>query len=217
VLRLTEEHVSRAFRIAQWYGRRAPRAEISDLESAALEGLAKAARDFEPEACAPSEHSAPRKRSFWSFAFKRILGEMRDELRRLDHLTRDQRALVVQNADGELSVQQDELSWINPQEPLSLDANIALEDGQESPPVVDQIEEPRNPIEDFELRDAFCRASETLAERHRFVVVKRELEGYSNMELAEAFEVTEGRASQLRGAALDQMRDQIGDSFVDAA
>jgi hypothetical protein len=37
------------------------------------------------------------------------------------------------------------------------------------------------------------------------------------MEVADAFDVTEGRASQLRGAALDQMRDQIGDSFLDVA
>jgi RNA polymerase sigma factor (sigma-70 family) len=213
---LTDEHVARAFRIARWYGRRARRADVTDLESAALEGLAKAARDFNPNAPSRKGRRGGR-RSFWSFAFKRILGEMRDELRRLDHLTRDQRALVEENADGEVCVQQRELSWINPQEPLSLDANIALDNGQGSPPVVDLIEEPHNPIEDFELRDAFCRASEALPKRHRFVVVKRELEGYSNMELAQAFDVTEGRASQLRGAALNQMRDQIGDSFVDAA
>jgi DNA-directed RNA polymerase specialized sigma24 family protein len=67
------------------------------------------------------------------------------------------------------------------------------------------------------LRDAFCRAGADLRERERFIFVKRELEGFSNTELAEAFDVTEGRASQLRGAALEQMRDQIGDSFVDAA
>ncbi len=43
------------------------------------------------------------------------------------------------------------------------------------------------------------------------------IEGYSNIELADAFDVTEGRASQLRGGALDQMREQIGDTFLDAA
>ncbi len=213
MLRLTEEHVSRAFRIARWYGRRAPRAEISDLESAALEGLAKAARDFDPDA--PS-HRREGRRSFWSFAFRRILGEMKDELRRLDHLTRDQRALVAEAPTGELTVESDDVAWMNPQEPLSLNANIALDDA-ESSSVVELIEEPRNPIEEFELRDAFCRAGETLPERELFVVVKRELEGYSNMELAEAFDVTEGRTSQLRGSALDQMREQIGDSFLDAA
>jgi hypothetical protein len=37
------------------------------------------------------------------------------------------------------------------------------------------------------------------------------------VKLAEAFDVTESRASQLRGAALEQMRDQIGDCFLDAA
>jgi RNA polymerase sigma factor (sigma-70 family) len=216
VLRLTQEHVDRAFRIAHWYGRRTRRAELSDLESAALEGLAKAARDWDPGRAPRLKRSATRKRSFWTFACTKILGEIRDELRRLDHLTRDQRAMVTVLPTGELAIQEENLNWINPQEPLPLDATITSDDGDDRP-IVELIEEPRNPIEEFELRDAFLRAGAYLDERERFVVVKREIEGFSNMELAEAFEVTEGRASQLRGSALDQMRDQIGDSFVDAA
>ena len=209
--------MDRAFRIAHWYGRRARRAELSDLESAALEGLAKAARDWDPERALRRKRPAGRKRSFWSFACTKILGEMRDELRRLDHLTRDQRAMVTEAANGELVIEEESLSWIDPQEPLPLDATVATEDGEYARPIVESIEELRNPIDDFELRDAFCRAGADLAERELFVVVKREIEGFSNIELAEAFDVTEGRASQLRGAALEQMRDQIGDSFLDAA
>ena len=209
--------MDRAFRIARWYGRRTRRAELSDLESAALEGLAKAARDWDPERAPRRKRPAGRKRSFWSFACTKILGEMRDELRRLDHLTRDQRAMVTEAANGELVIEEESLSWIDPQEPLPLDATIATEDGEDARSIIESIEEPRSPIEDFELRDAFCRAGADLAERERFVVVKREIEGFTNMEVADAFDVTEGRASQLRGAALDQMRDQIGDSFLDAA
>jgi RNA polymerase sigma factor (sigma-70 family) len=216
VLRLTEEHIARALRIAGWYGRRARRAELSDLESAALEGLAKAARDWNPEVPKRRGRHASVTRSFWSFAFKRILGEMKDELRRLDHLTRDQRAMVVEGASGELAVAQDDLSWINPQEPLPLDASLDRDDGEQAS-IVDLIEEPHNPIETFELRDAFCRAGAELSERQRYILLKRELEGYSNSELADAFSFTEGRASQLRGSALKQMRQQIGDSFLDAA
>lgn len=204
-------------RIAHWYGRRTRRAEVSDLESAALEGLAKAARDWDPERALRRKRLVSRKRSFWSFACTKILGEMRDELRRFDHLTRDQRAMVTEDASGELALGEENLSWINPQEPLPLDATVANEDGEVARSIVDLIEEPRNPIDDFELRDAFCRASADLQERELFVIVKREIEGFSNLELAEAFDVTEGRASQLRGAALEQMRDQIGDSFLDAA
>ena len=217
MLRLTQEHVDRAFRIAHWYGRRTRRAELSDLESAALEGLTKAARDWDPDRARHRQRPSSRRRSFWSFACTKILGEMRDELRRLDHLTRDQRAMVTEAATGELALEDESLSWINPQEPLPLDATVASEDGEEARPIVDLIEEPRNPIEEFELRDAFCRASAGLSERARFVLIKRELEGYSNTELADAFDVTEGRASQLRGSAVDQMRKEIGDSFQDAA
>jgi RNA polymerase sigma factor (sigma-70 family) len=217
LLRLTQEHVDRALRIAHWYGRRTRRAELSDLEGAALEGLAKAARDWDPDRVLRRKRPADRKRSFWSFACTKILGEMRDELRRFDHLTRDQRAMVTEHASGELALEQENLNWINPQEPLPLDAVVATVDGEDARSIVDLIEEPRNPIDDFELRDAFCRAGADLRERERFVVVKREIEGFSNLELAEAFDVTEGRASQLRGAALEQMRHQIGDSFLDAA
>jgi RNA polymerase sigma factor (sigma-70 family) len=217
VLRLTQEHVDRTFRIARWYGRRTRRAELSDLESAALEGLAKAARDWDPDRALRRKRPAGRKRSFWSFACTKILGEMRDELRRLDHLTRDQRAMVTKDASGELAIEGENLNWINPQEPLPLDATVATEDGEDARAIVESIEEPRNAIDDFELRDAFLRAGADLPERELFVVVKREIEGFSNTELAEAFDVTEGRASQLRGAALEQMRDQIGDSFLDAA
>jgi RNA polymerase sigma factor (sigma-70 family) len=217
VLNVTQEHVDRTFRIARWYARRARRAEISDLESAALEGLAKAARDWDPHWPSRRSRRARRSRSFWSFAFTRILGEMRDELRRFDHLTRSQRAIVTEDERGEPVVKEEGLRWLNPQEPMPLEANVADEVGDNSRPIADMIEGSRNPIEDFEFRDAFCRAGAELPDRERFVVVKREIEGYSNGELADAFEVTEGRASQLRGAALDQMRRQIGDSFLDAA
>ncbi len=218
MLTITEEHVARAFKIARWYGRRARRAEISDLESAALEGLAKAARDWEPEPAPSPElrRRRRRKRAFWSFAFTRILGEMKDELRRFDHLTRDQRAMVAEQANGDLALDQQELSWINPEAPMPLDAVVCVE-GQSPRSMVDLIEEPRDAIEEYELLDAFCRAGAELAEQQKFVVVKREIEGFTNIELADAFDVTEGRASQIRGAALDQMREQIGDSFLDAA
>jgi len=216
VLKVTQEHIDRAFRIARWYGRRARRAEISDLESAALEGLAKAARDWNPDGSSYKRRSG-RGRSFWSFAFIRIMGEMRDELRRFDHLTRNQRAWVGEDEGGALALKEEGLEWIDPQEPVSLHASLTAEDGQDSGALIDLIEEPHDSIEAFELRDAVCRAGAALPERTRFVFVKTEVEGYSNGELADAFEVTEGRASQLRGAAFDKMRREIGDSFLDAA
>lgn len=217
MLKVTQEHIDRAFRIARWYGRRARRAEISDLESAALEGLAKAARDWDPGRPRRPGRRAAGRRSFWSFAFIRIMGEMRDELRRFDHLTRDQRAKVVQAPSGELSLEDEELGWIDPQEPISLDAGVSGDEARDPVPLVDLVEQQRNPIEDFELRDALYRAGAHLPERVRFLVVMHELEGYPNGDLAQAISVSEGRASQLRGAALDRMRGHIGDSLLDAA
>ena len=218
MLKLTQEHVNRAFRIAGWYGRRARRAEISDLESAALEGLAKAARDWDPELSGGGDQPAVNSRSFWKFAFIRILGEMRDELRRFDHLTRDQRASVIEDDQGRLSLDGDEVDWIVPLEAVPLEAVI---DGQgsvdDSRRVGDLIEDTRDDIQEFELRDAVCRASARLPGRARLIVEKRDLEGYTNLELAAALGVVEGRVSQLRGVAFDRMRGHIGDSLVDAA
>jgi RNA polymerase sigma factor (sigma-70 family) len=216
VLNVTQDHIERSFTIARWYGRRAWRAEISDLESAALEGLAKAARDWDPEKPGRSARRARRRRSFWTFAFIKIVGEMRDELRRFDHLTRSQRAWVSDDEQGALAVERQGLDWMNPQEPVSLDATVATGGDEDSCPLVELIEQPHDPIAAFELRDAVCRAGAALPERMRFVFVKTEVEGYSNGELADAFAVTEGRASQLRGAAFEKLRKEIGDSFLDA-
>ena len=218
VLKLTQEHVNRAFRIAGWYGRRARRAEISDLESAALEGLAKAARDWDPERSGGGDQPAVNSRSFWRFAFIRILGEMRDELRRFDHLTRDQRARVIQDDEGRLSLDGDEVDWVVPLEAVPLEAVIdsggSLDDSR---CLADLIEDTRDDIEEFELRDAVSRASARLPRRTRLIVEMRDLEGYTNLELAAALGVVEGRVSQLRGIAFDRMRGHIGDSLVDAA
>jgi RNA polymerase sigma factor for flagellar operon FliA len=218
VLKLTQEHINRAFRIAGWYGRRARRAEISDLESAALEGLAKAARDWDPERGVRDDQLSANNRSFWNFAFIRILGEMRDELRRFDHLTRDQRAKVIEDEQGRLSLDGDEVNWIVPLEAVALDAAIDSDVSAEDPRrVVDLIEDRRNGIEQFELRDAVSRAGARLSQRTRLIVEMRDLKGYSNLELADALGVVEGRVSQLRGIAFDRMRGHIGDSFDDAA
>jgi RNA polymerase sigma factor (sigma-70 family) len=218
VLKLTQEHINRAFRIAGWYGRRARRAEISDLESAALEGLAKAARDWDPERGGGDDQFTGSDHSFWKFAFVRILGEMRDELRRFDYLTRDQRAKVIEDDLGRISLDGDEVDWVVPLQAVPLDAAVGSGVAAEDPRrVVDLIEDGRNDIEEFELRDAVCRASARLSGRARLIIEMRDLEGYSNVELAEALGVVEGRVSQLRGIAFDRMRGHIGSSLLDVA
>ena len=100
---------------------------------------------------------------------------MRDELRRLDHLTRSQRAKVVETENGDLSIDHDALSWVDPKEPMSLDA--ALEEAPDSPALIEQVEEPRNDIERFELQDALHRASADLPDRAQFVLMMREISG----------------------------------------
>jgi RNA polymerase sigma factor (sigma-70 family) len=143
---------------------------------------------------------------------------MRDELRRFDHLTRDQRAKVIEDEKGRLSLEGNDVDWIVPLEAVPLDAALDGGDAVEaSRRVADVLEDSRNDIEDFELRDAVSRASARLPDRTRLIIEMRDLEGYSNAELAEALGVVEGRVSQLRGIAFDRMRGHIGDSLVDVA
>ena len=218
MLTLTQEHINRAFRIASWYARRVRRAEISDLESAALEGLAKAARDWDPHNQRRHRSSGELRRSFWSFAFTRILGEMRDELRRFDHLTRTQRAKVLEDEQGVKSFADQGLEWVVPHEPVSIDATFApVDDPVETSSLGDAIPEARDPIAELELRDAVFRAGACLPERVRLILVKRDLGGYSNDELAQQLDLSGGRVSQLRNAGFEKMRGHIGDSLRDVA
>jgi RNA polymerase sigma factor (sigma-70 family) len=215
MLEVTADHFDRAVKIAHSYARHARRADVSDLEGAALEGLVRAARDWDPVR-STDEDDASGGHSFWKFAHIKILGQMRDELRRFDHLTRNQRASVVTDDAGRLLPGEKAPDWVDPQEPASLDATIDGE-AEAGRALVDLVEEAHNQIEKFELRDVFRRATADLPLRARLLFVKRELEGYSNGELARALRISEGRASQLQSAGIGQMQTQIGDSLVDAA
>lgn len=196
---MTQADVNRARRIARWYSRRVRRADESDLEGAALEGLAKAARDWNPE-------KSVRKRSFWSFACTRMIGEMRDELRRLDHLTRDQRAAVTE--EGYL----EEMPWLNPLEPMPLDAPIQDAEGQITT-VVSLIPDPREPYAGADDRDGIKRALALLTEREREVFLAIDYLGIPNLEVASRMGFTEGRASQIRSKAAGKMRAALGPDF----
>src|SRR6266550_3873719 len=74
-------------------------------------------------------------------AFSKSVGEMRDELRRFDHLTRNQRAQVVEDESGDLALEHEGLDWMNPQEPVSIDATVATGEDEDSCPLIDLIEE----------------------------------------------------------------------------
>lgn len=122
---------------------------------------------------------------------------MRDELRRLDHLTPNQRALITEDTTGELTFEDEGLR-------SSTSKSRAIQ----------------SRILSYATR--FLRADADLAERQRFVVVKREPEGCSNIEIADALDVPEGRVPRVALLSCEaphsiRSREQIGDSFVDAA
>jgi RNA polymerase sigma factor (sigma-70 family) len=125
---------------------------------------------------------------------------------------------VIEDDHGRLSLDGDEVDWIVPLEAVPLET--VIDNGvsaEESRRVADLLEDTRDDIEEFELRDAVSRASARLPRRTRLIVEMRDLEGYTNLELAGALGVVEGRVSQLRRIGFDRMRGHIGDSLDDAA
>jgi RNA polymerase sigma factor (sigma-70 family) len=124
-------------------------------------------------------------------------------------MTCNQRASVVTDDAGRLLPGEKARDWVDPQEPASLDATIAGE-AETGRTLGDLVEEAHDQIDEFELLDVFRRATAYLPPRVRLLFVKRELEGYSNGEVARALSISEGRASQLQTAGISQMRTQSG-------
>lgn len=172
-----------------------------------MEGLAKAARDWDP--------ARRHDRSFWSFAATKIIGEMRDELRRIDHLTRNQRAAVIEREDGTLAIE--EMAWLDPQEPMPLDAQVKTPDGDQRASLASLIPDPRDAYASADNRDALTRALAVLTDRERDALVGVDYVGVGNSEVASQMGFTQGRASQIRAEAAAKMRRALGADFLLAA
>lgn len=196
---VTEEDVEQAMRLARWFRARKTNAiDLSDMESAALEGLAKAAKRFDG-------HAADRK-GFWRYAVKCVIGEMHDDLRRLDHLRRPDRPLVETDEDGISSVAG--ASWINPVAPSSLDAD---------PFRRDLIQDGRDAYAEADARSDLLAALRELDPRERDALLSVDYYGVVQRRVAERLGVSEGRVSQIRSAATAKVRAKLGADFRLAA
>lgn len=203
---ITQADLDRALRISRWYRRRvARRSQVADLDGAALEGLARAARRYDGSG------------DFWSFAFPHLKGAMRDELRRIDHLTRSARQQVVRGTD-ELSEPDYVLDLVGRKvdatEPLPLDAALATATEKDVAHVA--LTDTELGYERVEVRDAVWRILRAMPARTRFVVLAS-VSGYPNVLIGRLLGVTEGRTSQIRTAAYATLRAELAPTFADAA
>lgn len=191
-----------------------------DLVSAAMAGLAQAARAFDPE----------RGISFQRFASARIRGALLDELRSRDWASRSVRskardvAQVTEHLTGKLGRQptQAEVAQAmgatqNELEAINSDVYRALVLNFEALPVDGNAEEvllagqsaPDEDILDNEKRAYLVAAVDSLPERLRRVVIGYFFEELPMQVLAEELGVTDSRISQMRAEALVLLKDAI--------
>jgi RNA polymerase sigma factor for flagellar operon FliA len=192
-----------------------------DLESAALAGLAQAARTFDPE----------RGISFQRYASSRIRGALLDELRSRDWASRSVRAkarsvaAVTDQLTAKLGHQptrtevakamgmsRDELEALNGDVHRALVLNfeaVNLDGNAEDVLLVGPGAGPDDTVLDNERRAYMVAAVANLPERLRRVVIGYFFEELPMQVLAEELGVTDSRISQMRAEALALLKDAI--------
>ncbi len=223
---LVTEHFQLAQRAVSDLLQRVPRhVSRSDLLSAALAGLAQAARSYDPD----------RGIAFDRFASARIRGALLDELRSRDWASRSVRARARR-----VTAAVDHLTAANGSAPtpdqvaahlgmdkatldsltgdvhravvLNFDALVVDGDGASALPADERG--PDVQILDRERRSYLLDAVSHLPERMRHVVVGYFFDERPMRELAEELDVTESRISQIRAEALALMRTAL-DAHLD--
>jgi RNA polymerase sigma factor for flagellar operon FliA len=219
--RLVREHMHLVQYVVSEVAQRVPgHVHRNDLVSAAMLGLAQAARTYDPD----------RGVAFDRFASTRMRGALLDELRGRDWASRSVRA----RARG-LKAAQDELTTRLGRLPTPAEIASALDLPQETvAKLVDDVhratvlhydslvlegdaetfiattdEGPEDVMLDRERKGYLHAAVEALPDRLRRVVVGYFFEERSMQDLADEFGVSESRVSQLRAEAMLLLRDGI--------
>ena len=218
---LVTEHMPLAHRAVSDMLQRVPRhVSRSDLMSAAMAGMAQAARAYDPS----------RGISFDRFASARIRGALLDELRSRDWASRSVRARArsVAVAVDELTAKHGQVPTNNEvakhlgmeQESfdslsgdvhravvLNFDALVVDGDGSSVLPADEYG--PDSTILDRERRSYLVDAVAALPDRMRHVVVGYFFDERPMRELADELDVTESRISQIRAEALIMLRTAL--------
>lgn len=164
---------------------------------------------------------------FSTYAVPMILGEMRRFIRegtalKVGRSIRDvaYRAIIARDKLERASVQEASLAEIAEEagisyrevvsaldaiaEPVSL-YEPAYSDGEDSVEVIDQIKDPRADT-DFAERLALRAGIDELPEREKTVIISRYYQGNTQMEIAEALELSQAQVSRLEKSAIERLR-----------
>jgi RNA polymerase sigma factor for flagellar operon FliA len=209
---LTKELIPVVHRVAAQIARRLPRHVVyDDLVAAGMLGLASALNRFDPS----------RAAKFRGYAEYRIRGEILDELRRLDLLSRDARseAKRLQHASADLSLQ---LGRAARTEELALRLHLPVESCRRiqevhkqvplSPELVDsdlphQGKDPFDQTFLGELRDRLAGAIDLLPKQQRLILWLYYYEEMPLRDIAGICGVTSSRICQIRAEAVRKLRD----------
>lgn len=179
---LVEQHYEYTLALhAAFVGRLPPHVDRDALQGAALEALVTVARRYRPD----------RDAKFSTYARARIVGAMGDELRKLDHASRRERA------DG---------TAVPP--PISLQTVVSDDEtdmGTLGDLVASRRDTQAEALRTLEIREAF----DTMTERE-LPIVLRSLAGERQQSIAADLGVTDSRVSQILARASERVMEAIG-------
>lgn len=173
--------------------------ELDDLRQEACIGFLQAARSWDPAKGCP----------FKTWALKRMTGQVVDELRHRDPVSRNERTNIERLLAGDetltdLQVKRAQRANLHTRPPMSLDADNTFEESlaDMSPDVLDGLVK-ADTVQ--EVLDALS----TLRPNERQVVEMYFLEGHSLHSIGLWFGFTESRASKLKTIGLAKLRKVV--------
>lgn len=201
---LVERHFGLATKLATRYLSRVPNTVDHDaVRGAAYEGLCIAANSYDPTRNVP----------FRSWAIRRIVGAMRDEMREQDHLSRRARA----RSNPEHKMYDPRFLKADPAPPKSLEETFRADNGaaglEEKLSLRDLIPDPNaaDPSEGHPQipRNQLFGMMAQLPDREFRVVTLRYFGGLRLSDIARSMELSETRVSQIEGMALERLRSDL--------
>lgn len=190
---LVNENISFALALHGNYIKKLPRhVDFEALKGAALEGLCHAARSYDKT----------KNVSFRAWAARRIMGQMLDEMRALDHLSRRDRDKLRVGHKFK----------INMSAPVSMDVMLYGEDSDNDTRLIDMIADesdvPGDRLETM-TRTEFNELMSTLNDQELTVITKRFFDSLRAREVAEQLYISESRVNQIESHALWKMRRHL--------
>lgn len=181
-------HLGQIERIAKKITRRfSDPAIINGLISTGSTALWQATKVYKPD----------RQTSLWQFAYKSVRGSMIDELRKLDHLSRDARRKISENDI-------DQLSWAL-LFPCSLETAVYPDDKYD----------PEKNLILRERESLGLQALDYLRDNERRVIYKYYFDELILSEIARQLGISESRVCQIKRSALSRLKNCINHGFVE--